>query len=437
MSPILIIAALLAFTYLAWKNYARALAVFFALLPTYLIRFHLGPLPTTFLESLTWILIVLWLMHLWRERHKIQDTRYKTRSFISSHWLFAAIALFLLGATINVFLATDVRAALGEWRAFYVEPVIIFYLLVTTIKTKKGVQEILFGLILSGLVTSGLAIYQHFTGWLVPHSFWANRATYRVTAWYGFPNAVGLWLAPLVPIAVYLLHTERDVPTRRSISYLLSPISIISIIAALAAIIFAKSTGALVGLAAGIGAALLLYKKTRWWAVGAGVAAVIMVSLLPTQNPLKQELLAQDYSGQIRREMWSETVDYLKLHPLRGAGLASYTNEITPFRHNRKIEVFHHPHNIFLTMWVNTGLIGLIGFLGIVGWFLLTGMKRPLGPGRGQDIRIKIMLVTTMVVWLTMGLVDSPYIKNDLAMFFWLLIALPLCLPGKPLDSKN
>jgi len=29
-----------------------------------------------------------------------------------------------------------------------------------------------------------------------------------------------------------------------------------------------------------------------------------------------------------------------------------------------------------------------------------------------------------MIVVLTMGLVDSPYIKNDLAIFFWLLPAL-------------
>jgi len=40
---------------------------------------------------------------------------------------------------------------------------------------------------------------------MVPWEFWENRNTYRVTGWYGFPNAVGLFIAPLIPLSLYLL----------------------------------------------------------------------------------------------------------------------------------------------------------------------------------------------------------------------------------------
>lgn len=406
------------FTFIAWRNLPTALAIFFTLLPTYLIRFHIGPLPTTVLEMMFGVIFVVWVMRHCEEEGSATDEaiptgllrRFRRLKLLAmtgkpskhSKLLILSITLFLIGSTISVFTAVDLHAALGEWRAFYVEPIIMFLILITTIKTKKEINQILLGLVLCGLVTSILAVYQHFTGWLVPYSFWANRNTYRVTGWYGFPNAVGIFLAMIIPLAFYLIKEKyRWLP-------------ILYIITALLGIIFAKSTGPLIGLAAGLGVYLLLNKKTRLPALAIGVIGLIGFVLIPTNNPIKKEVLAQDYSGQLRRDIWSETITYLKIHSIRGAGLASYEEEIMPFRHNKKIEVFHHPHNIFLTMWVNTGIVGLIGFFGILGWFFTTRVKGSL----------KITLIITMVVWLVIGLVDSPYIKNDWAMMFWLLPAL-------------
>ena len=65
--------------------------------------------------------------------------------------------------------------------------------------------------------------------------------------------------------------------------------------------------------------------------------------------------------------------EFLTAHPLRGAGLASYTQRIVPYHSQvagENIEIFHHQHNIFLTMWVNLGLLGLIGFVWMLVWFI-------------------------------------------------------------------
>ncbi|OGH64267.1 MAG: hypothetical protein A2821_01715 [Candidatus Magasanikbacteria bacterium RIFCSPHIGHO2_01_FULL_41_23] len=409
MGTLLIILSLVVFAVIAWRNLPVGLAIFFALLPTYLIRFQLGPLPTTFLEIMIWILCAVWLI----QKIKAIGWRGAIAEKINciKKWpaLAVAISLFLIGATINVFLAIDVRAALGEWRAFYLEPILISYLVITTIKNKEQKNKILLGLILCGLVTALLAIYQHFTGWLVPHSFWANRDTYRVTAWYGFPNGVALFLAPLIPLAIHLLIS----------AYKKNKIIIVAfagayIVAAPFAIVFAKSTGAIIGLLGGLGLYLLLNKKTRL-ASAVGVVVIILgIIFTPNSNSIKQEILARDRSGQLRRDIWSETISYLKIHPLRGTGMAAYSTEIVPFRRDKTIEVFHHPHNIFLTIWVNTGLVGLVGFVGILGWFFVTGL-------RAEQSRYILIAMTVII---TMGLVDSPYIKNDLALVFWFMIAL-------------
>ena len=188
------------------------------------------------------------------------------------------------------------------------------------------------------------------------------------------------------------------------------------------AILSAKSTGGLVGVAAGIGILFILWSKTRWPAIILGVVGLAGLFLMPT-NPIKQELLFQDWSGQLRLNMWGETVEFLQDRPLLGAGLASYTKRIFPYRIDKWIEVFHHPHNIFLTIWVNTGLVGLIGFTWILVWFFRTAFFSI--KNHSQTISsFPYFLISSMTIIVVTGLVDSPYIKNDLAILFWLLPAL-------------
>ena len=157
----------------------------------------------------------------------------------------------------------------------------------------------------------------------MPYSFWENQNTFRVTAWYGFPNAVGLFLAPLIPLAIYLIKQKLTFISR-ILSLIFVPLSIL-------AIIYAKSTGALVGLAAGIGFLLLMYKKTRWPAVTICFLGLLSLFSFSGLSKIKQELLFQDRSGQIRIGIWNETWQFLKDNPLSGAGLASYMEKIKPY----------------------------------------------------------------------------------------------------------
>ncbi len=225
---------------------------------------------------------------------------------------------------------------------------------------------------------------------------------------------------------------------KKSISYLLSLISVISIsiagiLTSILSIIYAKSTGALVALAAGLAFFLFFYnKKTRWLAIAVSIVGLVILVGLSSTNPVKQELFFADRSGQLRVNMWAETTEFLKAHPIAGAGLASYSKLIYPYRIDKWIEVFHHPHNLFLTMWVNTGLLGLFAFVWILVWFFRVGLSRNMyhvtrNNGTMEQYNNKTpFLLASMVIILVMGLVDSPYIKNDLAILFWLLPALLL-----------
>ncbi len=450
--------AALLFAFITWRRFHLGIFFLFLLLPTYLIRFTVGPIPTTFLEVMILIVILVWIFQI--SDFRFQNIKKIFQSFNlhpQSYLLVAGIALFLLGATINIFTGTDIRAALGEWKAFYVEPTILFFILISFFRTSKlyPIPYTLYPILISGLATSLLAIYQHYTGFMVPWKFWDNGGSFRVTGWYGFPNAIGLFLAPLVPLAIFLAsHAWKEINKKNqnqkiqdTNKFQIQKLKIwnwslfvscfLFLVSSPLAILFAKSTGGLVGLAAGILFLLLMYKKTRWPVIIVGLVSLIS---LPTNNPIKQELLAQNRSGQIRVAIWKETANLLSDRPLTGAGLASYQERIKPYHrtvNGEGIEIFHHPHNIFLTMWVNTGILGLIGFLGILMWFYKTGLKDfrfqisdfRLRNAKNNNLQspisnLQFFLLASMTTLLVTGLVDSPYIKNDLAIVFWVLIAL-------------
>lgn len=423
MTNLLLITFFLCFSFLTWYRFHWGLYLLFLLLPTYLIRFKIGLLPTNMLEVILGIITVAWILNY--RNTIISKVRKLTQTY---PYLFIGYGVFILAATISIFSSTNIISAAGKWKAFYAEPFILFLILTTSIEKKEQLNNILLALIGSGIATGILAIYQQFTGWMVPYSFWENNQSYRVTGWYGFPNGVGHFLAPMVPVAIYLVKDKwAKISNQKENILEWSKFLLGSLMIPLAILgsIFAKSSAALIGIIAAIGIILLYHKKIRWWIIGIGTAAFIGLLILPSNNPIKQELLMQNRSGQIRINMWQETIGFISDKPLLGAGIGDYKNEIIPYRTTAKIEVFHHPHNLFLTMWVNLGILGLIGFVWLIVWFYKTTIFDTNYKNK-QEKNKAILACSTMTVFLVMGLVDSPYIKNDLALFFWLPIAITI-----------
>jgi len=60
-------------------------------------------------------------------------------------------------------------------------------------------------------------------------------------------------------------------------------------------------------------------------------------------------------------------------------------------------------------------------------WLLLLFFRASweiLKPHRGEDLWLVEIISASMLIIFIQGLVDVPYFKNDLAIFFWLLMGL-------------
>jgi O-antigen ligase len=397
---LLILFGLIGFSILTWWRFSYGVTILFALLPLYLIRFSFFGIPTTILELL---ILITTLIGLWHYRVEVRQLCHDLRA---QRILMSGLLLLLVGATIGVAVSTDVQRALGEWKAFYIEPILLALVLSAAQYRSDMRPHIYRGLCYSTLAVVAFTIWQVLSGGtFVPAGFWQQDGSFRATAWYGFPNGVGILLGLcFFPVLTYIRSRVRH-----------STIAMIVFsIATIIAMFAAQSTGALLGVLAGTGILLLSHARTRTYTIGIALLGLTVFAVLPMDHSIKQEILFQDRSGQIRLHMWQDTAELLKDSPLLGAGMASYTDRIVPYHslvNGEKIEIFHHPHNIFLTLWVNTGIIGLIGFIGI-----LVAITRVLVQRRDWDT---LAFVAALIV---MGLVDSPYIKNDWAVIIWSIL---------------
>ena len=154
--------------------------------------------------------------------------------------------------------------------------------------------------------------------------------------------------------------------------------------------------------------------------------------------------------------------EFLTAHPLRGAGLASYTQRIVPYHSQvagENIEIFHHQHNIFLTMWVNLGWPHRAHWVCVDARLVLSGglsyimyhvtcnktyykkkllqatPRHELGPNAGYRRYEKHRIFSPPCQRSLRPASLTRYIKNDLALFFWLLFALMLVHTHKPEQS--
>jgi putative inorganic carbon (hco3(-)) transporter len=392
---ILLIVYFLLFIFLSSKNLKYGIYWIIFTLPAYLIRFDFFNLPTTLLEGGILILFLIWLIKNFKKLR------------INKGFLIP-ISLFLLSATVSVFVSPDFYSALGVWKAYFIEPILFLIVFVSTLK-KEDLKDLFMVFGIQVVILSLFAIYQKFTGVLISNPFWADEATRRVTSFFSYPNALALYLAPLV--VLFLGFSVRKY------------IYLAPFILGILAIYFTKSKGALIAILIGLIFYCILYKGNRKYFVSIFAIVIILSGLLVGFGKIDLKGTSTVTGGDsvsTRLEMWSETGEMLKTKPILGTGLAGYQTAVAPFHEKEYIEVYLYPHNIFLNFWSEIGILGLISFILIIICFYIYGFKK-------YD-KWSILVMAPMTTLLIHGLVDVPYFKNDLSILFWVIVGVVIIL---------
>jgi O-antigen ligase len=375
-----------------------------ALAPAYVDRWRIIWFPTTPLELAIVVTLLAFTVETWRAR--------QTLSWRSP--LTVPTAVFLVAGVISIFVAPSRLAALGIFRAYLLEPILMALVLLTVVRTTSQVLAIIGGFCVGATV---LGIADAATVLVAFKTQTFGNAGEAPVAIYNTTNAIALYLVPLIAVAgSYALFGRRG---RVRIA-----LAIFTAIAAIATVL-TLSRGGWVTLAV-VAGVLAVSHRQRWLWLAGLVAAGLSLALIPV---IRLRIAAEFGSTGVgllsgRPELWANSLKMLEQTPVFGAGLSGFKHQMAVAVPGYQLLVMY-PHNIVLNFWSETGLLGLISFGAIIVIAMTVSWRGSrFGAAEWRPIHLGVLLA--LVAVLVHGLVDVPILKNDLAFEFWALIALTM-----------
>jgi O-antigen ligase len=313
--------------------------------------------------------------------------------------------------------AVDWRAALFELRAVFLLPLLYYVLLRLARLDDRARWRIVDGFVLGAVGVAVIGLGQYALGRNVVV---AEGGLPRLQSVYHSPNNVGLYLGRVWPLVVAVaLWGKRG---RRRVFYRLA------LLLVTLALGLCFSRGALL---LGMPAALLVM---AWWAGnGSGMArrcrwaalALVVIGALALISLLRVPRFAslldlQAGSTFFRLELWRSSLTLIREHPWFGVGPGNFLDAYrTRYVLPSAWQEFNleHPHNVYLDHWTRLGLLGVLA-----GAAVQVAFWREMR--REEKKLLVIGFAGSMVALLAHGLVDNALFFPDLALVFFLTLAL-------------
>lgn len=412
----MILLAVLPFAALAWWSAPVALGATLALLPAYLVKATVLGVPVTLLEcALLGTVLGAFLRALLA----------RTRPVGFGPLTLPVLALVVVWLA-SALLSADPRAGLGAFKAWLLEPILLSLVAVDVLRTEHARWVAVGGLIAGAVGLSLYGIVEKVFGFGLPPDG-------RLNSVFVPANYHAMFVAPVLALCLGLLRGAAGRPRR----FILLTLAALAIGASL---ILTQSYGGYLGVG-GAGAVLVatLPRRTRTLAALA-LLAVALFTVLPQIGSEKFQLLGklnERSSSSVRVQIWHTAVNLTAQHPLLGVGPnafeAPYREEVARLYWPPLEWLVAQPHSLYLALAAETGLLGLGSFL----WLLVAWARAALRPVRLLGERPwALASALALITILVHGIVDTPVLKNDLAVLFAFTLALPF-LPPPESESRR
>lgn len=414
------IAITLVFVVLGWRRPRWAVAGIVVGLPAYLLKTELLGVSITALEA-----GILGLVAGYAIRSTVRTVA--GQPVLREHWqqVQAAIPRPMLWAlvvtTVGWVIATagsiDRLASLAALKSWLLEPLLVGLIVIHELRDERGESLIRrsFLLALCWVVVAGF-----FQLAFLPGSVEDGRLSSVFTP---VANYFAMFAAPLVVLAAGWILQHRD-----------RGWSMFALIVGLVALVVSHSYGGMLAVLAGfvILAFTLVPSNQRRQMLAWLGAGIIVFSIAQIGSPYLREKInfSSRSSSLVRTEIWTTAIEIGRQHPVIGIGPDAFEvayREVAPvvLGHAPLEWLVAKPHNLYLNLWVETGLLGLFGMLLALGLFL----RRTLGQTPATVYAAAVMAM------LAHGLVDTPIFKNDLAVMTVIIIVMGLLSQSR--QTKN
>ncbi len=406
------------------KIYQRLVNI---LLLVYIILYPIIPTPKSITtDIIIYILIFLQLIGFIFIKKERDSIFYIIKNLFNDK-IFLTLILLNLAMYLSGFIATDIRTTITHSIRFTMY-IFIFYSI--SYKTTAKDHRILFNAFISLATLSGIytviqLIYTIYLGYSIDK-------TIRMSSFLENPNNLGAYSILAFFIVIMLLICTKKLAYK--LFYGLSSVLL------LINIMFSQSRNALIAIVIGAFIIAVLYDKR--FIILSFILPVIFLIIPSIRSRVFQIFDMSQNSS--RFKIWNIDWLMIKEHPLIGIGYENFSLQYplyTAKNPNFIVEngyIAIHPHNIFLKIQTELGIIGSVLFISFIIATIITLYKLIKSKKNKVYSSITIGVLTSFVTFIFMNLLDcylnSPKVLATLFVILALANSLMIKINSKIID---
>lgn len=313
---------------------------------------------------------------------------------------------------------------------------LIFFLIVNNVKEEEKVEKLLAILIVISTLVGFYAIWQHYSGMdLYRHRMLEAKGNVFIS--------IGLFdhhltfggyymLAFLMALAI-LLTTKRS-GFYRVLDFLAPVVLGLSLV-------FCYARSAWFGAVTGI-LAFGFFKGRKvilFLILGIFALCLLIYVIDPTSwDRIKEISLSRDKAESTRIRLWLTSINMIKDKPIWGIGLGNFSQLFDRYKVEGYYDTICHPHNDFLNVTVNSGILGLLAYLSIWTVFLYSTIKVILKNKKGGfSYAVQLGGVISIITFLIASLFQCYYTDAEVNMLIMCILGLTTVLNLSTKEGKS
>ncbi|MFN3550617.1 MAG: O-antigen ligase family protein [Endomicrobiia bacterium] len=304
----------------------------------------------------------------------------------------------------SLFFSPEKKISFSRFIVQILEISLLFY--VINIEDFDFKRKLIFIIIISAFLQSVYGIVQYFTGIDLVHKNSSIVAYERIRGTLGYYNSLGGLLGMIIPLIFSIFMLEK-IFVKKFFYFII-------ILTCSLALIFTKTRGAWIGCFLGILVISLIKFRDK-------TLIIIFITILSILiiKPARERIVLSfsDPTFSSRDILWKESFNKMKSYRIiTGYGIDGFKIFAEKnFNH-------FHPHNIFLTTFNDSGIIGILFLILIVVNIFLYFKDKFIISDRFL-LSINLGIFGSLIDFFIHGLVDN-VLRGETAFLFWFLLGI-------------
>jgi O-antigen ligase len=345
-------------------------------------------------------------------------------SFTPIHWLLCALTFLSWISISYAFNNAEAIYTINKYTLFTCVFILLYVLLQNNLIEIKSLSK---GVLTFVCIACAYQIYELFTKGNL--RLLDGKNLYEINSLFGHKNLFSSIIFLCFPFLTYLILKTK---------YALKYVSICLTIIALGLLVFIQTKAVLLAIVTGGGISILILfnhlKINKSIKIGGIVSLLFVLFALSYLGKNKLTLLSNNDTVHERILLWTNTWQMIKENPITGVGGGNWQLFFPKYGLQNFMQTnylisdgyttFQRPHNDFLWIWSELGILALLVYIFVFVYAIYYGIKNIKHETDIQNKIIQAGFLMATIGYVIIALVDFPLERSEHQFFILLIIAM-------------